>query len=107
MATAQDVANFLGQSDRDGTVLLAGERLPLVTTFIRAYVRGNGFTADGATPNADLDAVIVSVTARMVSNPDRATSSVAGPFTVTYGPTVDGFTLLELAVLHMYRKRAV
>ena len=52
MVTAADVAAFLGQGDDTEVVALAEAHLPVVTTFVKAYVRGNGFTDAG--PNDDL-----------------------------------------------------
>lgn len=101
MATGQQVADFLGQGD-DGTVVaLADQHVALVTTFVDAYTRGQGFTA--GVPEADLDAVIVTATARLVTNPAQAQREALGEYQVT--PALAGWTLPELAVLHRWRRR--
>ncbi|MBD7980034.1 MULTISPECIES: hypothetical protein [Oerskovia] len=100
--TAAQVAAILGRGDDSETVALAGAHLPLVTVFVKAYVRGNGFTADE--PNADLSAVITTATARLVVNPEQVKRYQTADYAET--PAVlDGFTLPELAVLHLYRRR--
>jgi len=101
--TAQTVADYLGRGDESGLVTLAGVHLPIVTAFVRAYVRGNGFDEAGA-PGDDLAAVIVSATARLTVNPEQA--SRRGLDDYSESPAVlNGFTLPELAVLHLYRRR--
>lgn len=103
--TAADVASFLGQGDDQAVVSLAEAHLPIVTAFVHAYTRGRGF--DGGYPDSpadDIRAVIIAATARMVTNPEQARSVQVGDAQVR--PAVlDGFTLPELAVLHLHRKR--
>lgn len=103
--TAADVARYLGREDDPSVLSLAGEHVRVVTTFVRAYVRRNGFNEAGA-PNEDLADVIVSATARLVVNPEQAKRVQVDDFSQTF-TTLDGFTLPELAVLNLYRKRAV
>ncbi len=104
MPLPEDVASFLGRGG-DVTVLsLADQHLPIVTAFVRAYTRGNGFDETGD-PGDDLAAVIVTATARLVNNPTNRGPSTAGPFSETPG-VFNGFTLPELAVLHLYRRRS-
>lgn len=98
-----DVAAFLGQSGDPAALELATAHLPVVTAMVRRYVRGGGFTA-GA-PDDDLAAVIVSATARAVSNPTHAVSIETDDVRIRPG-SFDGWTLPELAILHSYRKRA-
>lgn len=103
MVTAADVAAFLGQGDDTEVVALAEAHLPVVTTFVKAYVRGNGFT-DGA-PNDDLSTVIKTATARLTVNPEQNRRISVDDYAQTF-TTLDGFTLPELAVLHLYRRRS-
>lgn len=105
-----DVFTFLGREPGEpalGAGSLSVEQvtaqLGTVTAMVKAYVRGNGFTGD--VPATDLAAVIVSATARAVSNPAHAEHLAAGPFTVRPG-SFNGWTLPELAILHGYRRRA-
>lgn len=102
-ATPEGVAAFLGRPGDPDVLSLAGEHLPLVASFVRAYTRGNGFTGQQATD--ELCAVIVTATARLVNNPTGDTLQTAGPFTVRPG-VFNGFTLLEQLVLNRYRTRA-
>ncbi|WP_402371401.1 hypothetical protein [Isoptericola rhizosphaerae] len=100
--TAETVAAYLGRGDDAQTVTLAGAHLPIVTAFVRAYVRDNGFT-DGI-PGDDLAAVITTATARLTTNPEQVKRYQTADYAET--PAVlDGFTLPELAILHLYRRR--
>lgn len=102
-ATPEQVAAFLGRPDDVDLVELAGAHLPIVTAFVRAYTRGNGFTEDGF-GNADIRAVIVSATARLTSNPDQVKRVQVADYDES--PAIlNGFTLPELAILHLYRRR--
>ena len=103
MVTAADVAAFLGQGDDTEVVALAEAHLPVVTTFVKAYVRGNGFTDAG--PNDDLSTVIKTATARLTVNPEQNRRISVDDYAQTF-TTLDGFTLPELAVLHLYRRRS-
>ncbi len=100
--TGFDVAGFLGRGDDLDLVGLAFEHLPVVTTFARAYTRGQGFDATGE-PNAELAAVIVTATARLVTNPTSERREQLGEYGRT--PHEAGWSLPELDVLHRYRKR--
>lgn len=101
--TGQQVADFLGQGDDTGLVALAGEHVDIITTMVRAYTRGNGFT-DAEGPNDELAAVITTATARLVANPEQLETSVGG--TYVRGGFV-GWTLAETFVLNRYRKRSL
>lgn len=101
--TAQDVADFLGRGDDTALVALAGSHLPIVTSTVRRYTRGQGFI--GTTPDVDLVAVIVSATARSIVNPAHTEYQASGPFQIREG-RFNGWTLPELAILHSYRARA-
>lgn len=102
MVTGQDIANFLGRGDDTELVSLASLHLPIVTAFVRAYVRGNGFVT--GEPNDDLQQVIKTATTRLVVNPQQARRIQIDDFSQTFA-TLDGFTLPELAVLNLYRRR--
>lgn len=101
MPQPADVVRFLGRGG-DDVLALAREHLPVVTMFVRAYTRGNGFV--DSEPLEDLAAVIVSATARLIDNPTHARQMASGPFSTTPG-VFNGFTLPEIAVLHQYRRR--
>lgn len=102
--TALDVALFLGRDGDTKVLVLAGEHLPVVTEFVRAYTRDRGFDPDTGEPAPDVAAVIVSAAARLVENPANVTASAIGPFSERPG-TLEGWTLPELAVLHRHRRR--
>ncbi|WP_409485139.1 hypothetical protein [Arsenicicoccus dermatophilus] len=103
--TPEAVARFLGKGDDPAVLALAGEHLPIVTAFVQAYVRDQGFD-DAGHPAPPLAAVITSATARLVANPEHVAAYTAGDYSER--PAVlDGWVLPELAVLHRYRKRAL
>jgi hypothetical protein len=81
------------------------ELVPMIATFVRAYTRDNGFSADGRATE-ELEAVIASAAVRAARPSAGIRSEAVGPFTTVYEPGVNGFTLMELAVLHRYRTRA-
>jgi hypothetical protein len=62
------VAAFLGKPDDAATLDTAEQAIPIVTVMVKAYVRGTG---EGWEPNDELSAVIVTASARMVSNPGQ------------------------------------
>ncbi len=103
--TGPDVADLLGQGDDLDVITLAQQHLPVVTAQVRAYTRGRGFDPLTNEPADDVALVIVSTTARHVTNPQNLRSETTGPFAVAY-QIVNGWTLPELAVLHRYRRRA-
>ncbi len=74
---------------------------------VRAYTRGNGFDVYGE-PDYDLEAVIVTATARLVTNPGQiAQDQTAGPYTQSLRGGFTGWTLAELAILNRYRRTAL
>ena len=101
MVEGQDVADFLGQGDDDTVVALAGQHLQIITAMARAYTRGNGFQAGH--PNEDIEAVLVTATARLMANPDQ-TNYHSG--SVSYQSHFQGWTLAETFVLNRYRRKA-
>ncbi|GJF17765.1 hypothetical protein NGTWS0302_16860 [Mycolicibacterium cyprinidarum] len=101
---AAQVAAFLGKPEDAATEATAEQAIPVVTTMVRAYVRGG----DGWETNDELDAVIVTAAARMVANPGGlAVDEQIGPFTRSVRGAFQGWTLAELFVLNRYRKTAM
>jgi len=99
---AAEVAGVVGRAGDADTIAQAEAHVPIVTLFVKAYVRGHGFV-DGL-PNDDIKAVIKTATARLVVNPEQVKRYQTADYAET--PAVlDGFTLPELAVLHLYRRR--
>ncbi len=99
---AYRLERFLGRSDISTRTL--DDHVELVLAFVRAYTRGQGFPEpdDGTLPD-DLAAVVVTATARLVTNPAQLEREHAGEY-VAVG-SFAGWTLPELAVLHRYRRR--
>lgn len=100
--TAQQVADFLGRGDDTTVVAAAGEALPIITAMARSYTRDGGFDV-GGTPSDDVAAVLVTATARLMTNPEQIRMQVAG---VQYNDRFVGWSLAETWVLNRYRKRA-
>lgn len=97
-----DVANHLGTPI---DLTNAAAALESAAAMVRAYTRGRGFIADDE-PNTEVAAVIVSVAARMVTNPTGLQqTNTTGQFTETIAGW-QGLTLLERLVLDRYRKKA-
>lgn len=104
MPQAALVAAFLGQGDDPQVIALAGVHLPLITEMARTHTRGVGFD-EADEPNAAIASVIVSATARIVSNPSSHQMAQAGPMTVRHTVFV-GWSLVELSVLDAHRRKA-
>lgn len=105
MVTGIQVAEFLGKPGDEHLAALAAEHVGIVSAMAQAYTRGRGFV-DGE-PKEDVAAVIVTATARMVSNPEQNNvSTSAGPFTRSVGKGFVGWNLAETMVLNRYRSRA-
>jgi hypothetical protein len=98
---AETLGAYLGQTP---DVARFNSVLSVVAAQVRAYVRDNGFNDDG-TVAQDIASVILSVAARLVSNPSQLKSESMGPFQIQYPTT--GFTVSELAVLNRHRIRAL
>jgi hypothetical protein len=107
--TGGDIADFMGRSTDLPLVQLAGEHVAVISEMVNAYVRGNGPTRTGlglgelAFP-ADLRAVVITATARMVNNPAQLESETADGYASRGSFT--SFSLAEQAILHRYRRRA-
>lgn len=101
----QEVTTFLGREGDAGFQALAEKHVELVVAFVRAYTRGRGFViANGAEMMAeDLRAVVITGTARLVTNPAQLERETSAEYTAV--GSFAGWTLPELAVLHQYRRR--
>ena len=97
-----DPANVTALTDGDVATVV-----PLVTVMAKAYTRGNGFDS-GGWPNEDLAAVITTAAARLAANGAQLRqSTTAGVFAQDLRSSFEGWTLVELAVLNRYRRRAM
>jgi hypothetical protein len=101
----EQVAAFLGDPEDAAILAKAEQAIPVMTTMVKAYVRGTG---ESWTANDELGAVIVTATARLVTNPGGiSVDETAGEFTRSLRGAFTGWTLAELAVLNRYRRRAL
>lgn len=103
MPTGQEVADFLGRGSDTDLVSLASIHVVHVANLARAYTRGKGFV-DGA-PVDDIASVIVTATARLVTNPTLDKSESIGSYSVSAG-SFYGWSLVEQSILNGYRRRA-
>lgn len=71
-ALAGAVVLLLGNSDDAGLLDQAKSAAYIVTQFARAYTRGIGFSDDGVAE--DIQSVIITATARLVTNPAQSGS---------------------------------
>lgn len=79
--------------------------LQVVTAMASAYTRGAGFT--NGVPNAEIRAVILAASARLLSNPrGLLMDETEGPAAVSYRSAFTGWTVAESFVLNRYRVRA-
>jgi hypothetical protein len=93
-----DQAASLNQGSLDAAV-------PVITVMVRAYTRGNGFTA--GEPNDELAAVITTAASRLAANPAGfPNDKTAGEFSQSLRGAFGGWTLAEQFVLNRYRVRA-
>jgi hypothetical protein len=99
---AADVVTFLGRVGDPYFMVQAQQHVALVTAFVRGYTRGRGFDGEDEAEE-DICAVIVTATARLVTNPAQVERESADRY-ATVG-SFNGFTLPELAILHAYRRR--
>lgn len=84
-------------ADPDDTTLTASaqQAVPIITTMVKAYTRGNGFDDDD--PNEELEAVIVTAAARLVTNPGQIpVDQVAGQFTHRWSSPTNTETATEV-----------
>lgn len=74
---------------------------------VEAYCRGRHVDPAGVY-RPGVEAVIIAVASRLLGNPSQIQRrDQAGPFATSRGEGFSGFTLVELAVLNRYRKRAL
>jgi hypothetical protein len=85
MVDAEQVLLFLGRPNDTALEQSAEQAIPVVSTMVRAYVRGTG---EGWTPNDELEAVVVTATARQLHRLDvgRAGRVEPVPQTRLVGP---------------------
>lgn len=100
--TAADLGAFLGRSVYASQ---ATSVIGVVTSLARSYTRGAGFTDDG--PNEEIASVIVSASARMLSNAGQLdTDDTYGPQRRAIRGSFTGWTVAESFCLNRYRVTA-
>ncbi len=104
LPTGQTVISFLGWPSDPSLITQADQHAEHVAALAHAYTRGKGFSDDGATAEPALCKVIVSATARSLSNPSQARRTEAGAFSELPG-SLASFSLLETIALDRYRVR--
>ncbi|SHT43343.1 Uncharacterised protein [Mycobacteroides abscessus subsp. abscessus] len=107
--TASDLTTFVGKAvpedEAEAFAAHAEAVIAIVSAHAKSYTRGRGWDANGE-PADDLRAVILTASARLLTNTSQITSDrQMGPFSVSYRPN-DGWTTMELYVLNRYRERA-
>src|SRR4051812_29649039 len=94
---ASELAVWLGYPDSQTVRASLDAHLAHVKTLARSYTRGEGFEGDQC--EEDLRAVVMAAAARSASNPAQAYREEVGTFSSTPS-RFDGWSLVELAVLH-------
>lgn len=103
--TGERVAAFLGRADDSTLIALAEQHLEIVTAMAQGYTRGRGF--ESGEPADDLEAVIVTATARLLANPEQIPNDVtAGSFSKRTYAGFKGWSLAETFILNRYRQRS-
>lgn len=82
----------------------AASVIQVITSLAKSYTRGQGFTDAG--PNEDIASVILTASARLISNSTGLRyAEVEGPSQVSYSTAFVGWSLAETLVLNRYRVR--
>ncbi len=102
-------------TDADLTAFLQSDVKPtsaemargLATRMVKSYTRGKGFDPGTGEPLEDVGAVILLAASRLYANPEGNRAESVGAYSYTSASAgFQGFTLVELAILHRYRRRA-
>lgn len=103
-----DVVTFMGRTGDAALEALAEQHVPVMAELVNAYVRGNGPVRTGLALGefsfpADLRAVVITASARLLSNPAQLESESSDGYAAR--GSFSSFSLAEQAVLHRYRRR--
>lgn len=105
MITAKELLEFTGTQGPD-VEQQAVTSIAAADAYVGAYTRGRHKRGGKYRPG--VEAVVLTVAARILANPEQIqVREQVGPYTMLKGPGFNGFTLVELAVLNRYRKRAI
>lgn len=103
--TPDELVQFTGATGAD-VLAQAGKSLEMAEAMVGAYCRGRH--QRGGVYRPGVQTVIDAVAARILANPEQIDQrEQIGPYSFYRGVGFQGFTLVELAVLNRYRKRAV
>ena len=104
MMDAASLVRFTGIT-RPNVEEQAEQALKIAAALVEAYTRGRHQRRGVLRPG--VEDVITTVAARILANPEQiAVREQVGPYSMYRGEGFSGFTLVELAVLTRYRKRA-
>ena len=105
MMDAAALVRFTGIT-RPNVEAQAEQALQIAGALVDAYTRGRHKRLGEYRPG--VEDVITTVAARILANPEQiAVREQVGPYSMYRGEGFSGFTLVELAVLNRYRKRAL
>lgn len=106
--TAEELLKFAPPVDDDETYAeSAATAIQLAHGLIGAYCRGRHLNRAG-NYRPGVREVALTVAARILSNPGQVSTQVqVGAVNIRKGAGFSGFTIVELAVLNRYRKRAI
>lgn len=105
MITPQQLIEFTG-TQGPNVEQQAQVALATATGLVDAYCRGRHKRGEHFKPG--VEEVVLTVASRILANPEQIqVREEVGPYSYFRGPGFSGFTLVELAVLNRYRKRAV
>jgi hypothetical protein len=100
---AVDPADVVALTDGDMATATS-----IITVMAKAYTRGSGFDDVDGHPNDELNAVIITASARLAANGSQLQGMfMAGVYQKDLRSAFQGWTLAELSVLNRYRKRAL
>ena len=102
--TPQELIKFAGVEGPNIEEQARGA-LMVIEGMVDAYTRGRYKRAGNYRPG--VEEVIITAAARLLSNPEQiSVREEIGPYSYFKGEGFKGFTLVELAVLNRYRRRA-
>lgn len=103
--TPEELVSFTGIKG-EGVVEQAETSLAMADALVDAYTRGRHRRRGEY--RTGVEAVVIAVAARILANPEQIQQrEQIGPYSYFKGEGFKGFTLVELAVLNRYRKRAL
>lgn len=103
--TPEELVKFTG-TQGPNVDAQAATALTTAQALVGAYCRGREKRGDVYRPG--VEEVIMMVAARILANPEQiSVREQVGPYQMYKAAGFSGFTLVELAVLNRYRKRAI